>query len=106
MEDPELAINNNLTCNGTWTISWTLRSGIDETPGGAQSYCCLGFVPSQISNTDSLSLLGDYQAVDENQKGLSVRGVSNDLACETGILASAVVALGESCAPPTLFLAQ
>ncbi|KAL2785261.1 hypothetical protein BJX66DRAFT_329388 [Aspergillus keveii] len=52
--DPDLAVNKNLTCNG-----------------GAQSYCCSGFVPSHISNTDGLSLLGDYRPIDEDQKELS-----------------------------------
>ncbi|KAL3443269.1 killer toxin alpha/beta [Aspergillus insuetus] len=52
-EDTDLSINNNLTCTG-----------------GAQSYCCSGFVPSQVSNTDSLSLLGDYRPVAEDQKEL------------------------------------
>ncbi|KAL4860567.1 hypothetical protein BDV12DRAFT_191629 [Aspergillus spectabilis] len=43
---------------------------------GAQSYCCANFVPSQISNTNSLSLLGDFQPVAEDQMALSGR-ISN-----------------------------
>ncbi|KAL3490749.1 killer toxin alpha/beta [Aspergillus germanicus] len=62
-EDTDLAINNNLTCTG-----------------GAQSYCCSGFVPSQISNTDSLSLLGDYRPVAEDQKELGGLGVLGERA--------------------------
>ncbi|KAF9891872.1 hypothetical protein FE257_003357 [Aspergillus nanangensis] len=76
VDDPELDINNNLTCTG-----------------GAQSYCCSGFVPSQLSNTDSLSLLGDYRAVDENQKELSVRSGVSKLACETSVLAGVAALL-------------
>ncbi|KAL5340440.1 hypothetical protein BJX70DRAFT_396691 [Aspergillus crustosus] len=71
--DTDRAMNNNLTYNG-----------------GAQSYCCSGFVPSQISNTNSLSLLGDYRIVDEGQTGLSLRipeyeDVSK-LACGSSVL--------------------
>ncbi|KAL4801184.1 killer toxin alpha/beta [Aspergillus unguis] len=57
-EDADLQINNNHTCNG-----------------GAQTYCCSGFVPSQIANTDSLSLLGDYLAATDAQKDLVERFV-------------------------------
>lgn len=91
VEDRDLAINNNLTCNGMWPISRTLRCGINKNLGGAQSYCCSGFVPSQISNTDSLWLLGGYRPVDEDQKELSVRvklitDDPNRLTCGAGLI--------------------
>ncbi|KAL2812544.1 glycoside hydrolase superfamily [Aspergillus cavernicola] len=46
VEDSRLSVNNNLTCNSS-----------------AQSFCCSGFVPSQIANTDRLSLLGDPRRI-------------------------------------------
>ncbi|KAI9035631.1 uncharacterized protein KD926_003171 [Aspergillus affinis] len=78
-EDTDLRINNNLTCTG-----------------GAQSYCCSGFVPSQLANTDSLSLLGDYRPVDEDQKELSMRSEPSKLGdvCQTSVLASVATFLG------------
>ncbi|KAL4790837.1 glycoside hydrolase superfamily [Aspergillus venezuelensis] len=44
MEDPELAVNENHTCNG-----------------GAQSFCCSGFMPSKHTTTTSLNLFSDEQ---------------------------------------------
>ncbi|KAL4956728.1 hypothetical protein BDW69DRAFT_70268 [Aspergillus filifer] len=44
MEDFELAVNENHTRNG-----------------GAQSFCCLGFMPSLHTTTSSLNLFNDEQ---------------------------------------------
>ncbi|KAK1146010.1 hypothetical protein N8T08_003658 [Aspergillus melleus] len=78
-EDTDLRINNNLTCTG-----------------GAQSYCCSGFVPSQLANTDSLSLLGDSRPVDEGQKELIVRSEPSKFGavCQTSIIASMAAVFG------------
>ncbi|KAL2811726.1 hypothetical protein BDW59DRAFT_167964 [Aspergillus cavernicola] len=80
MEDMELQQNSNLTCNG-----------------GAQSYCCSGFEPSQIANTDSLSLLGNYRISDNGQTELSEKAsvaenVIGGLAC---VLAGLAIFAGE-----------
>ncbi|KAL2821415.1 glycosyl hydrolases family 18-domain-containing protein [Aspergillus cavernicola] len=80
MEDMELQQNSNLTCNG-----------------GAQLYCCSGFEPSQIANTDSLSLLGDYRISDDGQTELSEKAsvaenVIGGLAC---VLAGLAIFAGE-----------
>ncbi|KAL4770196.1 hypothetical protein BDW60DRAFT_224434 [Aspergillus nidulans var. acristatus] len=91
VEDPELSVNSNLTCNG-----------------GAQSFCCSGFVPSQIANTDRLSLLGDPHripaettdlALDTRVKLINSAPTACKILVTTGLLENDVVGrLGQGAA--------
>lgn len=79
---------------------YDLLCGTNYPPGGAQSYCCSGFVPSQIANTDSISLLGDYRGVEDDEQELSARlmpfGInSNKMACASTVGVSLLGSLGK-----------
>lgn len=61
-------------------------------PGGSQLYCCTGFIPSAVTNTDNLQLLG-RAGLSSRDVHLDRRGISPSLA-QKECLTSAALATG------------
>ena len=61
------------------TVFWlvlTARSITDffpNYPGGSQSYCCAGFVPSPYTSTDNLNLIGQDQVQGLQERNIQKR---------------------------------